>query len=702
MAIQKIKETYQVFIKGRWEARKDYISALRDGVKNLIGSGILSTIFPPLSVIPASFQLLRYIDFISEYFTPPKRYHYEVELKPLLTAKHFFKFGYEVSLDELDEHLAVLNAPNFGKLLSLKEKKVKSKEQWRIIGVDKDQLTRHFLIFGTTGAGKTSFLMVIFEKLFSLGGGLIFVDGKAEDVMFKKLYSLAKKYNRERDVFLINFLVDEGDRESTNTFNPIITFFPVQTVAFLSALMGDASGDQSYWQGRGKALLRPIVFFYFFRKKYYGELFSYENIQSGLEIQETTLLAVLTYALALAYEEQLATDSAIQRLYNEGKRKKTPSTDFPYMEVLRTLFILAPQKRKEFELLGYDPSYLEALFKVYTLFRTYIAGVKQTWWNAVRWIAEQFYKNTKTQNILEMKLDELRLALNNTVNELSERAKDKESGFTDEEKQFITIYKDPNVLGDAIEQHGYANQQWTDIFSQIETFSFIFGALNPEVDFVDVLKNNKIVYVLLPALKYDPSTTNLLGKMVVQAIKQACSVVLGGKIEMHKDEKAILESRYRPKPLGMVVLDEYGAYPISGLDTIFAQVRSLNISFMVSVQDYQSIRPEGKEGGDKRVWGNASKIAFLTKDDEVLEKLNKYISEEYATRYQTKAYSTTDVIQSSDVAIEKTVNFDPKKLLSAKYGFGMAYIDRPVLFQSFWADAPVPEYLNLIHFEEIE
>jgi hypothetical protein len=695
---QKVVETYHLFVKDRWSARKDYKTFIKN---SLINGGIntfISLFFPPLGVISTGWQLSKYIDFIHEYFTGDKKKYYDLELRPLLTAKHFFKFGYEVAPDEMEEHLTILKSKNAGKLLGLKAKKVIKEEAWRIVGVDKDQLTRHFIILGTTGAGKTSLLMVIFEKLMALGGGLVFVDGKAEDKMFKKLYSLAKMYNRERDVFLINFLATEENKSDTNTFNPLASLYPVQIVSFLSALMGDASGDQAYWQGRGKALLRPIVFFYYFRKKFYNELFSYENIQAGLEIKETTLLAILTYTLIVAYENKLESDSAVKRLFEEGKKKTTPPPDFPYMQVLRSLFILDPQKGKEFELLGYNPSYLEGLLKTYKLFKQYIAGIKQTWWNAIEYLGKAFYEEIQSLNLMETGMEELRLKFDNFIEKLQKNDK-----LSDEEKKFIEIYKDPNVLGDAIEQHGYANQQWTDIFSQIETYAHIFGASNPDVDFVEVLKNNKIVYVLLPALKFDPKLTDLLGKMVVQAIRQACSVVLGGKIEMHKDEKEILESRYKPKPLGMIVLDEYGAYPVSGLDTIFAQVRSLNISFIVSVQDYQSLRPEGtNDGGAKRVWANASKIVFLIKDDETLDKLRKYIKEKYTTRFQTKSYSTTEITQTSDVVVEKLAEFDPSDLVKVQYGFGIALIDTPVFFQSFWADAPVPEYLNLLHFEEID
>jgi hypothetical protein len=700
MSVQKVVEKIQLFVKDRWGARRDFLSTLKATNLNGLASTVLSFVYPPLASFLGGLQMLKDMDFYMEYFgSKVKKAHYELELQPLLTKKHYFTFGYEIADDEIEEHLTILKTNP--KLLGVKASKVQREERYREVGVDKDILTRHFIILGTTGAGKTSLLMVIFERHMSLGGGLIFVDGKAEEEMFKKLYSLASKHKRERDVFLINFLNTEEYKEDTNTFNPILTLPPVQAVSFLASLMGEAGGDQAYWQGRGKALLRPLIFFHYFRKKYWDELYSYENIQSGLEMKETTLLAILTYTLAKDYETKLKNDTTLERLYREGKAKATASSDFEYMQVLRSYFIRNPQKREEFKNLGYDPDYLEGLFKVYTLFRGYISGLSQEWYDAVKFLGEEYYYHlSKTSDIRNLSIETLRKEFDEFVKELKRKIAEQNDEVA---KRFLEIYENPNLLEEAQKQHGFAMQQWTDIFSQIEVYSHIFGSTNPDIDFVDVIKNNKILYVLLPAMKADQSTVDLLGKMIVLAIKQACSVALGGKVEMSRDEKKIFKSRITPKPLGLVVLDEYGAYPVSGLDVIFAQVRSLNISFMVSVQDYQSLRPEGKdEGGAKRAWANSSKIVFLIKDEETLEKLQKYMKRKYITKFATKVYSTTDVVQTADATLEAIDEFDPRILVSAQYGFGLAFVDRPVLFQAYWADAPVPERVELIRFEDVE
>jgi len=696
MSVQKVVEQIQILVKGRWGARRDYKFTKELTIGNFLTS-LFGFVFPPLSSFNAGLQFVKNLEFWEEYLgNRIKNAYYSLELQPLLTEEHYFTFGYEIADDEIDEHLKILKTNR--KLLGIKAEQVQKNEKYREIGANKDILTRHFIILGTTGAGKTSLLMVIFERHMAQGGGLIFVDGKAEEEMFKKLYSLAHKHNRHRDVYLINFINTEEFKEDTNTFNPLLTLPPVQAVSFLADLMGDAGGDQAYWQGRGKALLRPLIFFHYFRKKYWNELYSYENIQSALEAKETMLLAILTYTLAKDYEEKLKKDENVKRLYNEGKAKTTATDEFEYMQVLRSYFIRNPQKKMEFKILGYDADYLEGLFKVYSLFKSYISGLASIWWQTVQKLGSAYYKYLSSKgDIAKMSIEELRKEFDNFLEE--ELKKEEEGGI----KEYIEYFRNPNTVEEAQKQHGFAMQQWTEIFSQIEVFSHIFGSTNPDIDFVDIIKNNKILYVLLPAMKSDQKTVDLLGKMIVLAIKQACSVALGGKVNMTKDEKKIYKSRITPKPLGLIVLDEYGAYPVSGLDTIFAQVRSLNISFMVSVQDYQSLRVEGKdEGGARRVWANSSKIVFLIKDNETLQKLQEYMKKKYITKFASKVYSTTDVMQTADATIEAIDEFDPRSLLSAQYGFGLAFVDRPVLFQAYWADAPIPDRIELVKFEDIE
>lgn len=252
----------------------------------------------------------------------------------------------------------------------------------------------------------------------------------------------------------------------------------------------------------------------------------------------------------------------------------------------------------------------------------------------------------------------------------------------------------------ALQQHSYAQQQWTDIFSVLLQYANVFGSLEPEVDMLDVIKNQKFLYVLLPPLKQSETTTSLLGKLILTAIRKAVSVALGEGVEGMDDfQREVLKKRITPVPLGVVVLDEYGAYPIPGIDTLLAQVRSINTSVILSTQDYTSARAEGKdENSVRRAWANTQKIIFRNKDDETLKMLEQLIAEKEVLQ---ESYIMVEDYYTHERAEKSTTRkklFDPKLLQGFKNGAGILITDEDiVIFQSYWADAEEAKKVYLNH-----
>jgi intracellular multiplication protein IcmO len=78
---------------------------------------------------------------------------------------------------------------------------------------------QHVAVPGTTGAGKTEGLLSLVSNALMHDSGFIFVDGKADNRLYAKVCALARKFGREDDVLVLNFLVASGNRDS-NTFNP--------------------------------------------------------------------------------------------------------------------------------------------------------------------------------------------------------------------------------------------------------------------------------------------------------------------------------------------------------------------------------------------------------------------------------------------------------------------------------------------------
>lgn len=147
----------------------------------------------------------------------------------------------------------------------------------------------------------TEFLLsVVFNSLIH-GSGLIYVDGKADNSLYGKIYSMARFMGREEDVLLINFQTGAKDiyastpKKMSNTLNP----FAVGSSGMLSQLVvglmsgGKEGGKSDVWENRAisfvEGLLKPLVYL----RDYYGLLLDVEVIRNYFNLQP---LADLLYS----------------------------------------------------------------------------------------------------------------------------------------------------------------------------------------------------------------------------------------------------------------------------------------------------------------------------------------------------------------------------------------------------------------------
>ena len=69
----------------------------------------------------------------------------------------------------------------------------------------------HVLIFGSTGSGKTEALISMAYNALLQASGFIYVDGKGDNSLFAKLFSMVRSMGREDDMLLINFMTGARD-----------------------------------------------------------------------------------------------------------------------------------------------------------------------------------------------------------------------------------------------------------------------------------------------------------------------------------------------------------------------------------------------------------------------------------------------------------------------------------------------------------
>lgn len=135
-----------------------------------------------------------------------------------------------------------------------------------------EDMRTHVLIFGSTGSGKTETLVSIAFNALVQGSGFLYVDGKGDNSLFAKVFSMARFMGREDDLLLINFMTGARDiigaqeKRLSNTMNPFCQGSSSMLANLVVSLMDSSSqsSDGDMWKGRAvvfvEALMKVLVY----------------------------------------------------------------------------------------------------------------------------------------------------------------------------------------------------------------------------------------------------------------------------------------------------------------------------------------------------------------------------------------------------------------------------------------------------------
>ncbi|MCL9683307.1 TraM recognition domain-containing protein [Legionella maioricensis] len=162
-----------------------------------------------------------------------------------------------------------INKPNIARGIAFFGNDRKSGEE---LWFANDDMRTHALIFGSTGSGKTECLVSLAYNALVQGSGFIYVDGKGDNSLYAKVFSLVRSMGREDDLLLINFMTGARDivgpqeKRLSNTLNPFCQGSSSMLTQLVVSLMGSSQGggDGDMWKGRAiafvEALMRLLVY----------------------------------------------------------------------------------------------------------------------------------------------------------------------------------------------------------------------------------------------------------------------------------------------------------------------------------------------------------------------------------------------------------------------------------------------------------
>lgn len=145
---------------------------------------------------------------------------------------------------------------------------------------------QHMTIPGTTGAGKTTAILSLLVNALAQGSGFVLVDGKADRTLFGKVLALARRFGREDDVRVLNFLVASGSR-SSNTFNCFATGNADAVRELMASQLGERNPNDpnGLFQGRAVALLGTIAPVLVWLRDHKGVLLNIDVIRQSIELR---------------------------------------------------------------------------------------------------------------------------------------------------------------------------------------------------------------------------------------------------------------------------------------------------------------------------------------------------------------------------------------------------------------------------------
>ncbi|MBP7722684.1 MAG: TraM recognition domain-containing protein [Alphaproteobacteria bacterium] len=118
----------------------------------------------------------------------------------------------------------------------------------------------HVLYLGTTGAGKTEGLKSMVTNALCWGSGFVYVDGKADTDLWSSLSSLVRRFGRDDDLMVLNYMTGNTDvKAPSNTMNPFSSGSASYLTNMLVSLMPESQGDNAMWQERAVSLIGALM-----------------------------------------------------------------------------------------------------------------------------------------------------------------------------------------------------------------------------------------------------------------------------------------------------------------------------------------------------------------------------------------------------------------------------------------------------------
>jgi intracellular multiplication protein IcmO len=196
----------------------------------------------------------------------------------------------------------------------------------------------HILYIGTTGSGKTEGLKALVTNALAWGSGYVYVDGKADTDLWASLYAVARRFGRDDDLLVINYMTGNSDDGSlSNTMNPFSTGSSSYLANMVTGFMPEAGGDNAMWKERAVALMFSLMPALTYKRDHQGMLMDIGVVRDHIELQPIIRLsrdATMPERITLGLQGYLRTlPGYVDAAFDDEGNEKPPQPDQPMYDL---------------------------------------------------------------------------------------------------------------------------------------------------------------------------------------------------------------------------------------------------------------------------------------------------------------------------------------------------------------------------------
>ncbi len=260
----------------------------------LIAGLLLGWMFPACLLLFVPGLMLLLILFIDRPFRMPLRMPMDIDCTDMTTARDIPKirnglfgfFRYTVRIRKFMPAAGIM-------CLGYARGKALARELWLTL----DDALRHMLLLATTGSGKTEALLSIFLNAICWGRGICYSDGKGQNTLAFSMWSLARRFGREDDFYVLNFMRGGEDklslllsnnkkRQPSNSINLFGTANTTFIIQLMESMLPPAGSADAGWQDKAKSMLAALVYAVYYKSKREKRRISQRVLQEYLPLRK--------------------------------------------------------------------------------------------------------------------------------------------------------------------------------------------------------------------------------------------------------------------------------------------------------------------------------------------------------------------------------------------------------------------------------